>query len=97
MTTAGDPDVNNNTLKLCDFGAARTFSETVEMTAAGTFAYMAPEASTDAGRCLTSCLRVAYGCKTVSYQQDIAKEERQGGKIKLTLSQSVVVSCCIRG
>eukprot|EP00730_Choanoeca_flexa_P006267 TRINITY_DN12121_c0_g1_i2.p1 TRINITY_DN12121_c0_g1~~TRINITY_DN12121_c0_g1_i2.p1 ORF type:complete len:959 (+),score=214.42 TRINITY_DN12121_c0_g1_i2:1107-3983(+) len=39
----GHPDLNNNTLKLCDFGSARSFAETVEMTTAGTFSYMAPE------------------------------------------------------
>eukprot|EP00045_Choanoeca_perplexa_P014125 m.164360 g.164360 ORF g.164360 m.164360 type:complete len:895 (+) comp16576_c0_seq2:120-2804(+) len=39
----GSPDLNNNTLKLCDFGSARSFAETVEMTTAGTFSYMAPE------------------------------------------------------
>ncbi|EDQ88613.1 uncharacterized protein MONBRDRAFT_26234 [Monosiga brevicollis MX1] len=39
----GQPDLSRNVVKLCDFGTARAFAETVEMTQAGTFAYMAPE------------------------------------------------------
>lgn len=34
---------DGNTLKICDFGLAREFELTVQMTAAGTYAWMAPE------------------------------------------------------
>ena len=39
----GMPLQHANTLKICDFGLARRFGGTTHMTAAGTFAWMAPE------------------------------------------------------
>eukprot|EP00050_Salpingoeca_kvevrii_P006921 m.292648 g.292648 ORF g.292648 m.292648 type:complete len:941 (+) comp12654_c0_seq1:211-3033(+) len=39
----GEPILENNTLKITDFGLARTFTKTTQVTTAGTFAWMAPE------------------------------------------------------
>jgi serine/threonine protein kinase len=40
-------DLNNNTLKITDFGLAREVSNTTRMSTAGTYAWMAPEVIKD--------------------------------------------------
>ena len=39
----GDEDMRGNTLKITDFGLAREVYHTTRMSAAGTYAWMAPE------------------------------------------------------
>ena len=49
-----DDDLRNKTLKITDFGLAREVYKTEHMSAAGTYAWMAPEVMRDSRFCKSS-------------------------------------------